>query len=249
MKMSYLIKVDDLSVSFNSQIILSNISMTLKEKEIITIIGPNGAGKSTLIKAILGLIKYDQGVITIKKGIRIGYMPQKIVFQHLMPITVKRFLMLTPYKISNRALNKLLVELSIDHIMSFPLQNISGGELQRILLARALLNDPDLLILDEPTQGVDITGQADFYQLINLVKEKYNCGILVVSHDLHLVMANSNSVLCLNKHICCFGHPDSVRNHPSFLKIFGEKLSKDIAVYKHNHDHKHLLNGKIIDDN
>ncbi len=246
MNIPYLIKVDDLSVSFASQIVLSNISLTLMEREIITLIGPNGAGKSTLIRAILGLVKPKTGIVKLKPGIRIGYMPQKLTLGSLVPITVKRFLMLAKALSFRELPHNILIDLAIDKLLDTPLQNISGGELQRVLLARALLNTPDLLILDEPTQGVDITGQVELYQLINKAKEKYRCGVLMVSHDLHLVMANTNSVLCLNKHICCFGHPEAVGKHPEFLKMFGSRVSDELAFYKHCHDHKHSLDGNIV---
>ena len=246
MNKSYLLKVDDLNVSFASQIVLSNISLTLMEGEIITLMGPNGAGKSTLIRTILGLVKPDSGKVQLKSGIRIGYMPQKLALACLMPITVKRFLMLTNACISGEVPHHILMDLAIEKLLDVSLQNISGGELQRVLLARALLNKPDLLVLDEPTQGVDIAGQVELYHLINKAKEKYKCGILMVSHDLNLVMANTTSVLCLNKHICCFGHPEAVGKHPEFLKMFGTRISDELAFYKHCHDHKHSLDGNII---
>jgi zinc transport system ATP-binding protein len=248
MAMSYLVKVDDLSVSFDSQIVLSNVSLTLREEEIITIIGPNGAGKSTLVRAILGLIKITTGKVQLKSGMRIGYMPQKLTLGYLMPITVRRFLALALTTNFNKQQHNILVNLAVDRLLDMPLQNVSGGELQRILLARALLDMPDLLILDEPTQGVDITGQAELYNLINTVKTQYKCGILMVSHDLHLVMANTDAVLCLNKHICCLGHPAAVGKHPEFVKMFGLQIAKEIAFYQHSHDHKHSFGGDIIHD-
>lgn len=243
--MSYLIQVNDLNVSFGSQIILLNVSLTLKEEEIITIIGPNGAGKSTLVRAILGLLKVQQGKILLKPGIRIGYMPQKIAFSKLIPITVARFLKLFNNHNDTTQQATILTDLGIEKLLPVALQNISGGELQRVLLARALLNAPNLLILDEPTQGVDLNGQLELYRLINLVKKRYNCGVLMVSHDLHLVMANTDRVICLNKHICCSGDPAMVWQHPEFTAMFGTKFAKEIAFYQHDHDHIHFLDGSI----
>jgi zinc transport system ATP-binding protein len=246
--MSYLVKVNDLSVSFDSQIVLSKVSLILREEEIITIVGPNGAGKSTLVRTILGLIKAFTGTVQLKTGMRIGYMPQKLILTPLLPITVQRFLTLTLAAKFDARQRNILVDLSVDKLLHVPLQKVSGGELQRVLLARALLDKPDLLILDEPTQGVDITGQAELYNLINAVKTQYKCGILMVSHDLHVVMANTDTVLCLNKHICCLGHPATVSQHPEFIKMFGLQFTKEVAFYQHSHDHKHSLDGEIIHD-
>ena len=249
MSTAYLIKVDDLNVCFASQIVLANISLTVQEGEIITIIGPNGAGKSTLIRAILGLVTPKSGHVHTRAGLRIGYMPQKLTLRCLMPITVKRFLMLSKDKnIAEQLPDQMLADLAIDKLLDTQLQNISGGELQRVLLARALLNKPDLLVLDEPTQGVDVNGQAELYQLINKVKNSYNCGVLMVSHDLHLVMANTNTVLCLNKHMCCFGHPEAVSKHPEFVNMFGKRIATELAFYMHSHDHNHAIDGHIIHD-
>ena len=248
MNIPYLLKVDNLSVSFASQMVLANVSLTLHVGEIITIVGPNGAGKSTLIRAILGLVQPKSGTIQIKPQLTIGYMPQKLSLGSLMPITVRRFLMLTKHHNTAALAPELLANLAIEKLLDMPLQNISGGELQRVLLARALLNKPDLLILDEPTQGVDITGQVELYQLINQAKEHSKCGVLMVSHDLHLVMAHTNSVLCINKHMCCSGHPEAVSKHPEFVKMFGSGFANELAVYKHCHDHTHSLDGTIIHD-
>lgn len=253
METTPLISVNGLQVNIAGKVILDNVDLVVHPGKVVTIIGPNGAGKSTLIRAILGLIKpISSGKIYLQPGLRIGYMPQKLMIESLMPITVDRFLRLNlrnkaPIDHENNYL-AILAELKVAHLANTPLQMVSGGELQRILLARALLNAPQLLVLDEPVQGVDVTGQAELYKLINAISVKYHCGILMVSHDLHLVMASTNEVICLNKHICCSGHPEAVSMHPEFLDLFGTQISAQLAFYTHHHNHKHNLKGEVMDE-
>jgi zinc transport system ATP-binding protein len=242
-----LIKLDNLSVNVPNIQVLSKIDLEINAGEIITIIGPNGAGKSTLVKAVLGLVTQYTGKIWRKPKLTLGYMPQKIKIESLMPLKVSGFLSMNQ-KASNLDLQRLLKLLGIEKIITAPIQEISGGELQRVLLARALLNKPELLVLDEPTQGVDINGQAELYRLIKEIRDQYNCGILLVSHDLHLVMSGIDQVICLNKHICCQGLPKDVSRNPAFLKLFGNDVIGDLAVYAHTHNHHHNLTGKVIDD-
>lgn len=210
----------------------------------MTIIGPNGAGKSSLVKTAAGLIEPQQGTIIRKPKLRVGYMPQKIKINPQLPLTTGRFLSLCGKK---SALNTAVKRLDIECLLDTPVQNLSGGEMQRVLLARALLQRPELLILDEPAQGVDISGQAELYHLLGELRNELNCGVLLVSHDLHIVMAQTDHVLCLNKHICCHGAPESVSKHPEYLQLFGKEAAKDIAVYTHMHDHTHDLHGEIVD--
>jgi zinc transport system ATP-binding protein len=242
-----LIDLQNISLEINKRVILEDINLKVQVGETVTLIGPNGAGKSTLLKIALGLIKPSGGKVSLAKGLKIGYMPQKLMVESLMPLTVSRFLLLAPR--ANAAKSALAAnQLGIQEYLNTPIQSISGGELQRVLLARAILNEPDLLVLDEPAQGIDINGQAALYQLILNVRDKLQCGILMVSHDLHLVIAGTDQVVCLNKHICCSGHPATITHHPEFIQLFGSSLAEGLAVYTHHHDHKHDLEGNIVDD-
>ncbi len=239
---SLLIDVSHLNIFIEQQIILQDIHLQVHKDEIVTLVGPNGAGKSTLVKAVLGLIPLSSGTIYKKPGLRMGYMPQKLSIEPYMPLTVQRFLELAPLKSS---LNAIIEELGIKHLLSSPMQAISGGESQRVLLARALLSHPELLVLDEPAQGVDVVGQQELYQLIIRIRDRWQCGILMVSHDLHMVMAGTDSVICLNKHVCCSGLPSAVSQHPEFIKLFGDQEPAGLAMYTHTHNHRHDLGGDV----
>lgn len=225
-------------VRFSNCYVLSNISFSLISNRIVTLIGPNGAGKSTLIRVILGLIKPDLGSVIRKPNILIGYVPQKIYLNHLLPITVERFMQLSKIKKDVNIL-KVLKRVNAESLRYLPLQKLSGGEIQRVLLAKALLNNPQLLILDEPLQGVDIMGQLDLYKLINKIRSEIQCSVFIVSHDLNFVMAKTDYVICLNKHICCSGAPKKVFKSSEFISIFGLERIKKLAIYQHNHDHVH----------
>jgi zinc transport system ATP-binding protein len=242
-----LVDLQDVGLRLNKRVILEDVNLKVQSGEIVTVIGPNGAGKSSLLKIVLGLLKPTQGNVNIAKGLRIGYMPQTLTVESLMPLTVQRFLLLAPHATAQRSA-EVTAELGIADYLDSPIQSISGGELQRVLLARALLNNPELLVLDEPAQGIDITGQAQLYQLITSMRAKLGCAILMVSHDLHLVIAGTDKVVCLNKHICCSGHPATVTQHPEFIHLFGSSVAEGLAVYTHNHDHLHDLEGNIIDE-
>lgn len=234
---SYLIQAEHLSLQINQRKILDNISLSIEPGKIVTLIGPNGSGKTSLVRVLLGLLKADSGSLQQKQGLVIGYMPQKMHIDPILPITVRRFLTMG-MKIQLQEVNSVAQSLNVDGLLEQPVQSISGGELQRVLLTRALLRKPDLLVLDEPAQGVDIVGQQQLYQLIARIRDEYGCGVLMVSHDLHLVMEATDHVLCLNSHICCTGHPEAVSKHPEYLKLFGASLD-GMAVYTHNHDHTH----------
>lgn len=240
----FLVKAHQVSVQFGQKVVLSGVDLTVSPGEIVTLIGPNGAGKSTLIRAILGLVRPQGGTITLQAGVRVGYMPQKITLEPFMPLSVNRFLQLVP-GVSKEQITHILRELNIEHLYSVSVLSVSGGELQRVLLARALLQNPSLLVLDEPAQGVDVTGQEALYELIAEIRRTRSCGILMVSHDLHLVMAGTDSVICLNKHVCCSGHPSVVTQHPAFLSLFGQKESTRLLVYAHQHNHQHDLDGEL----
>ncbi len=210
----------------------------------MSLIGPNGAGKTTLVRILLGLLETDGGTISRMDGLRIGYMPQRVGLDKTMPLSVLRFLQLAK-SADEGAIAELLSLLRIEHLSEQQLIAVSGGELQRVLLARALLNDPQLLILDEPAQGVDVAGQAELYQLIGDIRTERGCGVLMISHDLHLVMSATDEVICLNHHVCCHGKPEQVSSDPAFLELFGASASDGLAVYTHHHNHEHDLSGNI----
>ena len=238
-----LINLNNISLAYRERTVLSNISLDLNPGEIVTLIGPNGAGKTTLVRIVLGLQKPDAGQRTIRRGLRIGYMPQKLHVDSTMPLTVKRFLSLTNQPMTD--IKNALGKTGVEHVINSPVQSLSGGELQRTLLARALLHNPHLLVLDEPVQGVDVNGQKELYHLITELRNEQGCSVLMVSHDLHLVMASTDRVVCLNHHICCSGHPHKVRKDPAYLKLFGGE-SDELAIYTHHHDHEHAVDGHVV---
>jgi zinc transport system ATP-binding protein len=212
----------------------------------VTLIGPNGAGKTSLVKIVLGLVPPTSGEIERLEGIRIGYMPQRLQVDQSMPVSVSRFLSLGANARADR-IDDALKEVGASVLKDSQLFALSGGELQRVLLARALIQEPQLLVLDEPAQGVDVNGQAELYRLIADIRDRHGCGILLVSHDLHLVMSATDEVICLNQHVCCHGHPEQVSNDPAYLELFGKKDAETLAVYTHHHNHSHDLAGDVVD--
>ncbi|KPD02880.1 zinc ABC transporter ATP-binding protein ZnuC [Moellerella wisconsensis] len=243
--MQALLSLKNISVSFGERHVLQDVTFSLHKGEILTLLGPNGAGKSTIVRIVLGLIPPSSGKIERPRNLSIGYVPQKLYLDATMPLTVKRFMLLKP-KVKTKDILPALMRVKAEHLIEQPMQKLSGGETQRVLLARALLNQPDLLVLDEPTQGVDINGQVALYDLINQLRTELNCGVLMVSHDLHLVMAKTDKVLCINGHICCSGTPEVVSLHPEFIAMFGYRGAQQIGVYRHHHNHQHDLEGNII---
>lgn len=240
-----LLSLSNISLRLHGNPVLESVSLSVDRGEVVTLIGPNGAGKTSLVRVVLGLLKADSGKVQRQPRLRIGYMPQKLHVDATLPLTVMRFLLLAPNAKRADAL-QALEDVGAEHLLERPLQQVSGGELQRILLARALLRKPDLLVLDEPVQGVDVNGQIELYQLITRLRDRYNCGVLMVSHDLHLVMATTTTVVCLNRHVCCSGRPEQVSMDPAFVALFGEQASA-LAVYNHHHDHDHDLHGEVVD--
>ncbi|MCB1665369.1 MAG: zinc ABC transporter ATP-binding protein ZnuC [Pseudomonadales bacterium] len=241
-----LVKANNISIQFGDRQVLQHVNLSVHQGQIVTLIGPNGAGKTTLIRVILGLLPVRSGTVEKQPGLRIGYMPQKLHIEPTMPITVRRFLELAKRN-SSEPIGRFLEEVQVSHLMDHQLGSISGGEMQRVLLARALSQSPQLLVLDEPAQGVDVAGQADLYQLINDIRTAHHCGVLMISHDLHLVMAKTDEVVCLNHHICCHGRPEQVSVDPSYLALFGKKEAKNLAVYTHHHNHHHDLTGEVVE--
>lgn len=244
--MPTLVELNDISVQFEDRKVLDKVNLNLKRGEITTLIGPNGAGKSTLVKVLLGLQRHYSGTVTKTKGIKIGYVPQKLKLNDTLPLNVERFLRLAG-KYSQQELNNALKLVGAEHLIKNNMHSLSGGENQRVLLARALLQRPDLLVLDEPAQGVDVQGQIDLYDLIDTIRHRFNCGVFMVSHDLHLVMAKTDDVICLHHHICCSGAPADIAQHPSYIALFGHKQQQSLAFYHHQHDHHHHdLAGKPV---
>lgn len=239
-----LVDVSGVDVRFGNNAVLSGVDLRVGEGEFVTLIGPNGSGKSTLVRVVLGLLTPQRGRVYLRPGTRVGYMPQRVAVDPTLPITVGRFLSLGTGR-SSRRLHEALAEVGAARVVDHAIQSISGGELQRVLLARALLRDPDLLVLDEPVQGVDVTGQGELFELIASVRNRHGCGVLMVSHDLHLVMAATDTVICLNRHVCCSGHPEAVSRHPAYLALFGPFADTGLAVYTHQHDHRHETDGEV----
>ncbi len=235
----------NINLSLHKKSILHDVSLELQAGKVLTVIGPNGAGKSTLIRILLGLQPVDSGTVWLKPKLSIGYVPQKISINDLMPLTVKRFIALAKNSSAKNGLS-VLKEIGVAHLAEHDIKTLSGGEFQRVLLARALLKKPELLILDEPAQGVDVLGQSELYEKISELKDQYGFGVLMISHDLHLVMQKTDQVLCLNQHICCSGQPEDVSNHPEYQRLFGNLPSEGLAVYTHHHNHCHDLDGGVV---
>jgi zinc transport system ATP-binding protein len=231
-----LLSLSHVHVRLEGLSILENVDMTLHAGEMVTLVGPNGSGKTTLLKVALGLVPPTTGQVTRAQNLRIGYMPQKLFLEKSLPMDVLSFLTLTAKK--DEAL-QALCDVAASSLMKRSLHVLSGGELQRVLLAKALLKNPNLLVLDEPLQGVDPTGQEALYQLLQSIKEQKKCALLLVSHDLYFVHRASDRVICLNHHVCCSGRPEDVRHDPKYRALFGYDLPEVLAPYAHHHDHHH----------
>ncbi len=240
-----LVEATALSVQFGAVRVLERVDLTVADGEIVTLIGPNGSGKTTLLRAMLGLLVPSEGSVKIRHGVTIGYVPQQVRTDATLPLDVRRFLTLGGTATASR-MATVMAEVGAPGILDHPVAELSGGEMKRVLLARALLRDPDLLVLDEPGAGVDIAGQAELYTLIREIRDRRNCGILLVSHNLHLVMAAADRVVCLNHHICCEGRPEAVRHDPEYLALFGAEAVEALAVYTHRHDHRHDISGEPV---
>ena len=242
MSTELLLRADSISYSQGRRLILDQVSFELRRAQITTIIGPNGAGKSTLTNIVTGLIGDYSGVIERSPELRIGYLPQKVYVNTLMPLSVERLLRLTRQS-SDAEIGQALEQSEVGYLRHRQVRSLSEGELKRVLLARTTLGKPDLIVLDEPTAGVDVSGEIRMYRLIGELREQLRCAVLLVSHDLHLVMSQTDQVLCLNQHLCCSGLPESVSQHPEYLALFGQQASESIAVYAHHHDHEHDVSG------
>lgn len=241
-----LIEAVGLSVSREGQLVLDHIDLTLRPREIVTVIGLNGSGKTTLARALLGLVRPSSGTIRRKRSLRIGYVPQMFTRNFAMPIRVRRFVGLSG-RFSRAEIEHVLEMLRIAHLGEAQFATLSGGELRRVMLARALIRKPELLVLDEPMSSVDVAGQAEFYRLIGTLRQNLGCAVLLVSHDLYLVMAETDHVVCLNHHVCCAGRPHAVVRDPNFVALFGHEVADSLAVYRHAHDHVHGPAGEIVE--
>lgn len=233
-----LLVLNDICLVRNQRHILESVSCHIDPAEIITLIGPNGAGKTSLLKVALGLMKADSGKVVRSKNLRIGYMPQKLIVDRTFPLSVARFMRLTGHY-TELQMQQALDDVGAGRMLSASLADLSGGELQRVLLGRALLRRPQLLVLDEPVQGVDVQGQVELFELIGRLRDNFGCAVLMVSHDLHLVMSATDRVICLNQHICCTGTPAAVQRDEQFLKLFGPAILPHLAIYNHDAQHQH----------
>ena len=240
-----LVQARGLCVDLDGRLVLDHVDLSIARGEIVTVIGINGSGKTTLLRTLIGTLAPDRGTIWRRPGLSIGYTPQQLAVDPTLPMTVRQFLTLRR-RASRRELDSALGEVGAGMLIDNQLAELSGGELQRVVLARALLRAPDLLVLDEPLSGIDVAGQGELYRLIGEVRDRRKCGVLLVSHDLHLVMAATDTVVCLNHHVCCTGQPQAVINDPEFIALFGRGAADATAVYRHRHDHRHDAAGEVV---
>lgn len=239
-----LVRLTNAGVYRDGRWLVRGVDFSLSKGEIVTLIGPNGSGKSTTAKIVLNIFKPDEGSLVSHSELLVGYVPQKVEIDWTLPLTVERFMTITS-KLSSAEIDKNLELTSVLNLKNSQVRNLSGGELQRVLLARAISRKPNLLVLDEPVQGVDFSGEISMYELISDIRDELGCGILLISHDLHVVMAATDRVICLNGHICCQGTPGAVAETPEYKNLFGERAVGALAVYQHAHDHQHLPDGTV----
>ncbi len=244
-KQPLLIEGHNIGVRAGKRWLIRNLDISIAKGEIVTLVGPNGGGKSTSIRALLSLVPINEGSVTRKPGLNIAYVPQKLAIDTTMPIDVRRFMSLT-HTLSVSERDKALERTGVAALLDTPVQSLSGGEFQRVQLARAIAKKPDLLVLDEPVQGVDFHGELALYELIGEIRDELQCGILLVSHDLHIVMARTDRVICLNGHICCQGTPSDVSKDEAYKNLFGSEAADLIGVYHHHHNHSHDIHDHHI---
>ncbi|MBP2558868.1 zinc transport system ATP-binding protein [Neorhizobium galegae] len=240
---SQLVSLADAGIRRDGRWLVRGVDFSIRRGEVVTLIGPNGAGKSTTAKLAIGVLRPDEGSVARLSGLRVGYVPQKLSIDWTMPLSVRRLMRLTA-PLDDADLLAALASTGISHLIDAEVRHLSGGEFQRALLARAIARKPDLMVLDEPVQGVDFAGESALYDLIRSIRNSTGCGILMISHDLHMVMAGTDTVICLNGHVCCRGTPEVVSQSADYLKLFGN--SRSLAVYSHHHDHTHLPDGRVM---
>ena len=238
------VEVQGAGVRRDGRWLVENVDLSIRRGEIVTLIGPNGSGKSTTAKMVTGVLRPDAGSVVRMPGLTVGYVPQKLSIDWTLPLSVRRLMTLTG-RHGSAEVAAALEAVGIAHLADDAVQHLSGGEFQRALLARAMIRKPDLLVLDEPVQGVDFSGEAALYDLIKTIRDDTHCGVLLISHDLHVVMAETDTVICLNGHVCCRGTPASVARSPEYLALFGARAAASLAIYQHDHDHTHLPDGRI----
>ena len=238
-----LVKLENAGVYRSSKWLVRGISLEINQGQIVTLIGPNGSGKTTTAKMILNILNTDEGLVTGNAN-KMAYVPQKINIDWTMPLRVIDFMKITS-SLNNTQITESLVMTGVDKLLYNQIHSLSGGEFQRVLIARAIAKKPDLLVLDEPVQGVDFNGEIALYNLIKEISVNLNCGILLISHDMHFVMSTTDHVICLNGHICCSGSPSNVVKNPEYIKLFGEHNSETLSYYQHQHDHSHNDDGSI----
>lgn len=241
-----LVELSGAGVRGSDRWLVEGVDLSIRRGEIVTLIGPNGSGKSTTVKLVTGVLKPDAGSVHRADGLTVGYVPQRLAIDWTLPLTVRRLMTLTG-RYEARAVTAALEAVGIPHLADAEVQKLSGGEFQRALLARAIVRKPDLLVLDEPVQGVDFQGEVALYDLIGRLRDETGCGILLVSHDLHVVMAATDTVICLNGHVCCRGTPELVARSPEYLSLFGSRAAQALALYNHHHDHTHLPDGRVLE--
>lgn len=238
-----LVKLENAGVHRSSKWLVRGISFEINQGQIVTLIGPNGSGKTTTAKMILNILNTDEGLVTGKAS-KMAYVPQKINIDWTMPLRVIDFMKITN-SLNNTQITESLSMTGVDKLLYNQIHSLSGGEFQRVLIARAIAKKPDLLVLDEPVQGVDFNGEIALYNLIKEISVNLNCGILLISHDMHFVMSTTDHVICLNGHICCSGSPSNVVKNPEYIKLFGQHNSETLSYYQHHHDHSHNHDGSI----
>ena len=242
-KNNSLVKLENAGVYRSSKWLVRGISFEINKGQIVTLIGPNGSGKTTTAKMILNILDTDEGIATSNTS-KMAYVPQKINIDWTMPLRVIDFMKITN-NLNNTQITDSLTMTGVDKLLYNQIHSLSGGEFQRVLIARAIAKKPDLLVLDEPVQGVDFNGEIALYNLIKKISSTLNCGILLISHDMHFVMSTTDHVICLNGHICCSGNPSSVVKNPEYIKLFGEHNSETLSYYQHQHDHSHNNDGSV----
>ena len=239
-----LIELKQAGIQKSGRWLVRGVDLSIGKGEIVTLIGPNGSGKSTTAKMALGISKPQEGTYSSREGLVVSYVPQKISIDWTLPLSVERFMNLTSQNPQSE-IDKAMQSTNVTHLAKSEVRNLSGGEFQRVLLARAIARKPDLLVLDEPVQGVDFAGEIELYNLIKQIRDDLQCGILLISHDLHVVMAATDRVICLNGHVCCSGTPSVVASSPEYAALFGARATSTLAVYEHHHDHTHLDDGTV----